>query len=289
MYPRLGENMGDLTMTDSESWKERRNNVARYRAMEQETTDPLAAPLLRDIVLDLEAELEGSRNDPSSSWKRGGNMSNLLFTLGVGASFFLAMYQWATMIAETIRWLAPGLSSGSAHSKIRLCAPKALPHFGGGSFLCDPLSQALGRCDFAATRKSPPAPMLLSWRNCISFGGNPAFAAVHLPPEHQHACQHDERSDGCKRLAGIVSGVHETNPDGHRNRAHNPNRDLRKGRSAPVQWRVKTIVESEQEQRHKAQEVEMSMRGHRRVVLWYAHLNAPDHTNHEQHNSSLEA
>ena len=48
-------------MTDSEWWKERRNQVARYRAMEQETTDPLAARLLRDIVLDLEAELEGSR------------------------------------------------------------------------------------------------------------------------------------------------------------------------------------------------------------------------------------
>ena len=46
-------------MTDSESWKERRNQVARYRAMEQETTDPLAARLLHDIVLDLEAELEG--------------------------------------------------------------------------------------------------------------------------------------------------------------------------------------------------------------------------------------
>jgi hypothetical protein len=52
--------MGDITMTDSESWKERRNQVARYRVMEQETTDPLAARLLRDIVLDLEAELEGS-------------------------------------------------------------------------------------------------------------------------------------------------------------------------------------------------------------------------------------
>lgn len=48
-------------MTDSESWKERRNLVARYRAMEQETTDPLAARLLHDIVLDLEAELEGLR------------------------------------------------------------------------------------------------------------------------------------------------------------------------------------------------------------------------------------
>jgi hypothetical protein len=47
-------------MTDSESLKERRNQVARYRAMERETTDPLAARLLRDIVLDLEAELEGS-------------------------------------------------------------------------------------------------------------------------------------------------------------------------------------------------------------------------------------
>jgi hypothetical protein len=46
-------------MTDSESWKERRNKVARYRAMEQETTDPLAARLLHDIVLDLEAELAG--------------------------------------------------------------------------------------------------------------------------------------------------------------------------------------------------------------------------------------
>ena len=46
-------------MTDSEWWKERRNQVARYRAMEQETTDPLAASLLHDIVLDLEAELEG--------------------------------------------------------------------------------------------------------------------------------------------------------------------------------------------------------------------------------------
>jgi hypothetical protein len=52
--------MGDITMTDSESWKERRNQVERYRVMEQETTDPLAARLLHDIVLDLEAELEGS-------------------------------------------------------------------------------------------------------------------------------------------------------------------------------------------------------------------------------------
>jgi hypothetical protein len=47
-------------MTDSESWDERKNQLARYRVMERETTDPLAARLLHDIVLDLEAELEGS-------------------------------------------------------------------------------------------------------------------------------------------------------------------------------------------------------------------------------------
>jgi hypothetical protein len=56
---------GDITMTDSDSWKEHRNQVARYRAMEQETTDPFAARLLHDIVLDLEAELEGSPQDVS--------------------------------------------------------------------------------------------------------------------------------------------------------------------------------------------------------------------------------
>jgi hypothetical protein len=27
-------------------------------------------------------------------------MSNLLFTLGVGAGFFLAIYQWITLLAE---------------------------------------------------------------------------------------------------------------------------------------------------------------------------------------------
>jgi len=61
MSPRWGQSMGGgITMADNESWNERRNQLARYRAMAQETTDPLAARLLHDIVLDLEAKLEGS-------------------------------------------------------------------------------------------------------------------------------------------------------------------------------------------------------------------------------------
>jgi hypothetical protein len=44
-------------MLEDHDWKERRAQVERYRLMERETTDPLAARLLHDIVLDLEAEL----------------------------------------------------------------------------------------------------------------------------------------------------------------------------------------------------------------------------------------
>jgi hypothetical protein len=62
MYPRWGSGHGgDITMASSEKWKERRDQVERYRAMEQETTDPLAAGLLRDIVSDLEAEIDERR------------------------------------------------------------------------------------------------------------------------------------------------------------------------------------------------------------------------------------
>ena len=45
------------SMADSGSWKERRDQVARYRVMEAEATEPLAARLLHDIVLELEADL----------------------------------------------------------------------------------------------------------------------------------------------------------------------------------------------------------------------------------------
>ena len=48
---------GDIAMTDIESGEERRCQVERYRVLARETTDPLATGLLRDIVLELEAEL----------------------------------------------------------------------------------------------------------------------------------------------------------------------------------------------------------------------------------------
>jgi hypothetical protein len=49
--------MGDSTMTDRER-KMRRDLLERYQVLEEETTDPLAAGLLQDIILELEAELK---------------------------------------------------------------------------------------------------------------------------------------------------------------------------------------------------------------------------------------
>jgi hypothetical protein len=67
-FPRLnlsmlGVSAWGITMTDSESGKERRYQVERYRLLAQEITDPLAAGLLREIVSELEAELNEVAED----------------------------------------------------------------------------------------------------------------------------------------------------------------------------------------------------------------------------------
>jgi hypothetical protein len=54
-------------MADTEDWKERRDQIARYRVLEQETTDPLAARLLHDIVLELEADFKEPVEDAEAN------------------------------------------------------------------------------------------------------------------------------------------------------------------------------------------------------------------------------
>ena len=61
-------------MTDSESGKERRNQVARYRVMAQETTDPLAACPLHDIILD--GSGKNRPRSPNSNWPEPGGYSS---------------------------------------------------------------------------------------------------------------------------------------------------------------------------------------------------------------------
>jgi hypothetical protein len=57
-------------MTDTEGGNERRQQVERYRVLAQEITDPLAAGLLRDIVSELEADLNEPAEDALWSPKR---------------------------------------------------------------------------------------------------------------------------------------------------------------------------------------------------------------------------
>ncbi|MCA6111586.1 hypothetical protein [Bradyrhizobium cenepequi] len=47
-------------MADSEQKQKLQGMVMRYRMMEREVTDPLAICLLRDIVAELEADLQQS-------------------------------------------------------------------------------------------------------------------------------------------------------------------------------------------------------------------------------------
>jgi exoribonuclease II len=47
-------------MTDDEQQRELEERVMRYRMLEREVTDPLAARLLQDIVAELEADLRES-------------------------------------------------------------------------------------------------------------------------------------------------------------------------------------------------------------------------------------
>jgi hypothetical protein len=64
MTPALGVRAwGDITMTDTESGNERRLQVERYRVLKRETTEPLAALLLHDIVLELEPDLKEPQRD----------------------------------------------------------------------------------------------------------------------------------------------------------------------------------------------------------------------------------
>jgi hypothetical protein len=54
-------------MTDARHLRERRAQIARYRALEREVTDPLAACLLHEIISELEAELEERPQDALAS------------------------------------------------------------------------------------------------------------------------------------------------------------------------------------------------------------------------------
>jgi len=53
-------------MVDAEYFKDLQIWIDRYRALEREVTEPLAALLLHDIVLDIEKQVGEERQSPTA-------------------------------------------------------------------------------------------------------------------------------------------------------------------------------------------------------------------------------
>src|SRR3954451_3924137 len=79
------------------------------------------------------------------------------------------------------------------------------------------------------------------------------------------------------RIADLVAAVHKCHSEGQHQSGGNPNADLRHSNSTTVYSRMKVIEDPKQKKRHPAQQIEMSVRGHRRVILRDGHDDAPDH------------
>jgi hypothetical protein len=67
-------------MMTERKFREQEVQIARYRVLERDVTDPLAASLLHIIILELEADLQKRRcNSPLPSRRRGDRMRRAMF------------------------------------------------------------------------------------------------------------------------------------------------------------------------------------------------------------------
>jgi len=82
-------------MTDTESGKERRHQVERYRVLAPRTTDPLAAGLLRDIILELGADLNELAEDELWPSKKEAGLRILLTYIGLACAAIVLMISYA--------------------------------------------------------------------------------------------------------------------------------------------------------------------------------------------------
>src|ERR1700759_799936 len=63
LHPKTQLLLGGCKMTDSDSWEARQLAVQRYRDMQRETTDPLAYRMLGDIIVEMQADLDGDKRN----------------------------------------------------------------------------------------------------------------------------------------------------------------------------------------------------------------------------------
>jgi hypothetical protein len=102
------------------------------------------------------------------------------------------------------------------------------------------------------------------------------------PSEQHHITEDYDRTYTRNRIAYLMPAVHKRDSEGQHHGGGNPNADLRQCSSATVDSRMKVIENSEEKKGHPAQQIEMSVRRHRRVILRYGHHYAPDHARQNQ-------
>jgi hypothetical protein len=72
-------------MTNARHFREHQVQIARYRALEREVTDPLAARLLHDIVLELEAGFKEQQNASIRAAGQAGVTDAVSFATAIAA------------------------------------------------------------------------------------------------------------------------------------------------------------------------------------------------------------
>ena len=92
-----------------------------------------------------------------------------------------------------------------------------------------------------------------------------------------------------KRLADVVACVNETNANREDDRTDDPGGYLNERGPASVDRRMQVIENSKQEERNPAEQIEVGMRGHGRVIAEYGHNDSPDHSDDHRENGSREA
>src|SRR4051794_33461912 len=96
-------------------------------------------------------------------------------------------------------------------------------------------------------------------------------------PKQDYISKDRDRAPRRQSIAELVAAVHKCHSEGQHQSGGNPKADLRHSNSTTVYSRMKVIVDPKQKKRHPAQQIEMSVRGHRRVILRDGHDDAPDY------------
>ena len=98
------------------------------------------------------------------------------------------------------------------------------------------------------------------------------------PTEQKKIHENNNRTDCRVMLSARIACVIHRNTDGEDCCADDPDQNLNSGDARQIERGVEPVEYSEQEQRYPAQQVEMGVSGHRRMVLRDRHNNAPGHS-----------